>query len=1131
MKKIPTQVLSREYSLARKVYLMSKITVLLLLAFLEVSASGYSQNTFTLNFHKTRIERILHYLEKHSDYVFYYTNDELEALPSVDLHLKDITLSELLDSLSRRLGIGYQILDNKLVVLGTHVQPVQDHRITGRVTDTTGKPLAGVTVRVKGKQMGTVTDADGRFSLVVPDDAVLEFSAIGYNRVEVPVGDRQSITVNMHEISSALNELVVVGYGTEKKATLTGSISSVKGSDIVKSPAVNVSNSLVGRLPGLTAVQGSGEPGYDGSTIRIRGINSFNNNDPLVVVDGIPYRSLERIDPNSIESITILKDASAAIYGSEAANGVILITTKRGRVGKPQIGLNLNYGYNQPTRLPKMADAATYATMLNEIADYAGTPEPYSAQDIQKFKDGSDPWQHPNTDWFKEVLKKWSDQYAGDISVSGGTESMRYYVLVGTRFEDGNYRRSATFYRQDNFMANLDAHVNKNVHIGVDLSGREEYRHFPTRGAGEIFRFVMRGKPTMNAYWPNGLPGPDIEYGDNPAVIVTSATGYDKDLRYYLNSNLHLDINIPWIKGLSITGNAAFDKGFQFRKLWQTPWYLYTLQGFDSAGNPILIKGQRGYDKPQLTEWAADNTTITLNALLNYEHRFGVNHDFKFMVGTESIKGYGNNFNAFRRFNSTAIDQLFAGLQDAYLNNGGSGYINARLNYFGRVNYSYKEKYLLEFVWRYDGSYIFPENHRFGFFPGVSAGWRISQENFWQKALPFINDFKLRASYGQTGNDRIDEWQYLATYSLGNWFNGNYGYGSLSLSYYPFVTNGNVENQTLYESRIPNPDVTWERANQTDVGFDATLLKSKLAVTFDYFSYIRSKILWYRNASVPLSTGLALPRENIGKAGNRGFDFAVNYQDQAGKFHYQLGVNGGYARNRVIYWDEPPGAPKYQQTTGHPFPSSGLYYVAIGVFHNQAEIDKYPHWAGARPGDIIFKDVNGDGKIDGNDRVRSYKNNVPRFTGGFTAQLQYGPFDLSILLQGAAGAENYVFTESGEIGNFLESFAEGRWTPSNPDANKPRTFNRSNEYWASQANTYFLHSTDYLRLKNLEIGYSLPAHALQRMGFQQFRIYVSGYNLLTYSPHYKDFDPEASAGSGQSYPLQRVVNLGLNASF
>ena len=1026
-----------------------------------------------------------------------------------------------------------QILFISLILLtasGLHAQ--NKIRVTGLVKDEKGTLTSNASITIKGTTTGVITDADGTFTIDVPNQkSVLVVSYLGYQVREAVVGNRTNLTIDLVPAANQLNEVIVVGYGSQKKATLTGSVSTIKGTDIVKSPATNVSNSLVGRVPGLTAVQGSGEPGADGSTLRIRGVNSLGNNDVLVVVDGIAGRSLERIDPNTIESMTILKDASAAIYGSQAANGVILITTKRGKLGKPEITFNINYGYNQPTKNPKMADAATYATMLNEIATYAGSPQKYTPAEITKFADGSDLWKYPNTDWFKATLKSKSRQAAYNATLSGGADNLRYFVSLGAREQEGNYYRSATKFNQYDIRANIDGKISKDISLTFDLSGRMEDKNYPVRGAGSIFRMVMRGKPTLPAYWPDGTPGPDIEYGDNPVVISTDATGYDKDKFYTMNSNLNLNINIPWVKGLSFTGTAAIDKGFDFRKTWQTPWYLYSwdYQTFDANNKPVLVKGKRGFDDARLNQYSRDEITKTFYGLINYETKIADDHAIKLLVGSELRKGNADYFSAFRRFYaSTSIDQLFAG-GAAEINNGGSGSNVARLNYFGRVNYAYKSKYLAEFVWRYDGSYNFPQNNRWGFFPGVSAGWVVSQENFFKENVNFIDHLKIRGSWGQTGNDRIQlgpngsplEFQYLSTFGYGN---------ILGSPYLPFVTNGTTENQTLYETRLPNPNITWEVADQFNIGFEASLLKNKLSVEFDYFKYKRSSVLAVRNASVPTSAGITLPPENFGRVKNSGFDFTLSYRNSIRDFNYTVSLNGGYAKNQIVFWDEAPGAPAYKQSTGKPM-NTGVYYEAIGVFADQGAIDKYPHWSGAKPGDIIFKDVNGDNIIDANDQVRSEKSNVPTFTSGLNLTMQYKGFDLSILTQVATGAVNYINTESGEIGNFLQSFADGRWTATNTNATKPRTYNRGNEYWAGNGNTYFLKKTDYVRLKNLQFGYTIPRKLTNKAGVQLFRVFVSGYNLLTYSPDYQDFDPEASAGNGQSYPLQRIVTAGITLTF
>jgi len=998
---------------------------------------------------------------------------------------------------------------------GSTGQAQQQKTISGKVVTDNGEPLPGVTVFVKGTTSGTVTDMNGKFSFSAPSSAqMLVFSFVGYITQEVAIAGKTAVDVVLIPQVTDLSEVVVVGYGTQRKVTSTGAVVSAVGDDIIKSPAINVTNNLVGRLPGLTAVTRSGEPGYDGATLRIRGSNTLGDNSPLIVVDGVPNRGLERLNPNDIENVTILKDASAAIYGSQAANGVILVTTKRGDIGKPKITINLANGYNQPTRIPEMADAAQYSEMLNEIAFYknpgGGRFQKYSSDDLKKFADGSDPWGHPNTDWFNEVFKPWSNQNNQNVSISGGTDNMKYFLSVGAKFQDAYYNNSATYYKQYDFRTNIDGKLSKNISITFDVAGREEYRNFPTRSSGAIFRMLMRGKPNMPAFWPNGDPGPDIEYGDNPAVTTTDATGYDRDKWYILESNLGTVINVPWIKGLTLTGNASIDKAFRFHKRFETPWYLYS---WDGNADHVTTKGKRGLDAPQLTEEMSDGQKINLNAYATYETTLFDVHTFKIMAGTERRSGMNDYFSAFRKnYISSAVDQLFAGASDQYMSNNGSGSQNAYLSYFGRVNYDLSKKYLVEFVWRYDGSYKFPENKRFGFFPGVSVGWRVSEENFWKENISFISDFKLRASWGQTGNDRIAEYQYLTTY------------GYMSNRTYVF---GSSDAKLLNETKIPNPDVTWEVANQANIGFDATLLQQKLTVSAEYFDNLRTQILIQRNASVPTSTGLTLPPENIGKVRNRGVEGTIGYHSALGDLNYSVSVNGSYSKNKIIFWDETPGIPEWQRSTGRPMESS-LYYEAIGIFKDQAAVNAYPHWAGAQPGDVIFRDVNDDKKIDGLDRVRYEKNNFPRFIGGFTLDVTYKQFDLTLLFQGAAGAEQYISPESGEIGNYYKEYADNRWTPENTETDYPRTWNRDEEYWRSQANTIWLRNTDYIRLKNLELGYTLPSSVNKIIGFQGLRIFLNGLNLFTIDKT-KLIDPETTAGT--SYAPQRVINGGITLTF
>ncbi|MDB4923381.1 TonB-dependent receptor [Mucilaginibacter sp.] len=1040
--------------------------------------------------------------------------------------------------------------------------------VKGKVIDkVTGETLIGVSIKVRNSAMGTVTDANGNFTLSsIPDNSILVVSYIGYETSEIPVEGKTSITISLQPSSKNLNEVVVVGYGVQKKVTVTGSVASVKGEELVKSPALNLSNSIAGRMPGVIAMNGSGEPGYDNSTIRIRGTNTLGNNDALVVIDGVPspagQNNIDRINPADVESISVLKDASAAIYGARAANGVILVTTKHGKLGKPELSYTYNHGWAQPTTIPKMANSTEYATMVNEI-DLYGLPSQYwsdasaafktagkftrpdngatttatfQPSDFQKFADGSDPWGHPNTDWFKATLKDWSSQSRQNVQLSGGTETVKYLTSIGYENQDGYYKNSATGYKQYDLRLNLDAKINKYINTSFSVTGRQENRFFPNGGgANDIFRMLMRGYPYRPAYWPNGLPGPDIENGQQPVLITTNQTGYNKDTRYYVQTNGKLEISVPGVEGLKFTANVALDKYMQQTKSWQTPWYVYSWDNvhYQADGKtPVLTKVARGPAQANLSQGSDDQLSSMLEGIASYTHSFG-SHNVVVLAGITKEKSNDSYFGANRKyFNSTSIDQLSAG-GNAEIGNYGGAWEKARLNYFGRVGYNYKEKYLAEFLWRVDGSYMFPETHRFGFFPGISAGWRISEEGFFKNNVKFVQNLKLRGSWGQLGNDYVvkpgtntlDEFAYLPLYNVGS-----------------YIING-APAQTLYENVVPNPNFTWEVANNINIGLDGTVFNGKLDFTLEAFQNKRTSILLAYNGAIPATAipGGLIPPINIGKVSNRGWEFQLNYHDNIGNLRFNVGINGGYAKNKIDYWSEVPGAPAWQKSTGHPI-NSQLYYIYDGIFATQAQVDvandktnpNYVDYGGVgestiRLGDMRYKDYNGDHKINGDDKVRNDKTGDPTFQGGLNLGVQYKNFDLTVLFQGAAGGQLFLQTESGTIGNFLQYSYDHRWTVANPSTTDPRTVDRNNQYFSS-GNTYWLLNTNYIRLKNAEIGFTLPASIGKKIGISNLRFYANGLNLLTWSKE-KIYDPEATSSSGQYYPQARVINLGASVKF
>ena len=1086
------------------------------------------RRSIALDLKDVRIKQALQEIERRGGIEIAYGDDVLRAQARVSLQAEQITVQDAVVTALAGTGLeAFVSLRGTTILVRAGSAVAQGDSLTGRVTDTTGAALAGVRVSVVGTRFGAVTGPGGRYVIaeVPPGTYRVQARLIGYAVAEVAslvLTAGQTATADFRLVPQAieLNPIVAVGYGEQRKATLTGSVSAVSGEQVQGVPTVNLSNTLAGQLPGLVTVNQSGEPGYDGATIRIRGNHTLNDNSALIVIDGVADRvgGLERLDPQDIESISILKDASAAIYGARAANGVILVTTKRGRSGAaqpPQLTLTINQGVNHPTRIPQMADAATYMTMLNEINMYRNLPPAYTADQIQKTQAGADPWLYPNTDWFGAVIKPVSLQTRGNVALRGSGERIGYYLSLGGLTEDGYYRNSATRYNQYSFRSNIDGRVTDHLSLRFDVTGRLEDRNFPNRSAGDIFRALMRGKPNLPAYWPNGLPGPDIEFGNNPVVIATPATGYDKDQRDYVQGTLGVDFKVPGISGLTLRGNAAYDNLFRSEKQWRTPWTLYTWanQARDANGQPILLAASRGYSTPELNQNDRRGTSILLNLVAEYRRNVGP-HTVGILGGVERQTADSEYVSAFRKnYVTDQIDQINAG-GDAEKNNSGSAFVAARQNYFTRLNYAFQDKYLLEFVARYDGSYIFPADRRFGFFPGVSAGWRISEEPFFRNHVPVFDDLKLRASWGKTGNDRIDQWQYLATYGIG----GGYVFGV------------NQAVNSIFQTRTPNPNVTWEVAKQLDVGIEARLLHNRLSFEFDRFTERRSNILWFRNASVPQTAGLSLPRENIGEVANRGYDGSITWRQQlAGDVSYEVTFNGGYAQNRILFWDETPGAPPWQRSTGYRM-NTGLYYKAIGVFKDQAAVDAYPHWAGARPGDIIFADVDANDTIDARDMIRINKNGDPTFTGGLRLAAQVKSFDLSVFFHAAFDAVQYFRTESGDIGNFTQEYAANRWTPDNPNAPGPRTFNRTDEYWVANANTYFLRDASFIRLKSVEIGYHLPGRMAARMGVHDVRLYASGYNLLLWD-RFKILDAETRDSQGQYYPQQRVFNAGASLTF
>lgn len=998
--------------------------------------------------------------------------------------------------------------------------------VKGKVISATDNlPVPGVTVMVKGTNIAVSTDIDGNFEVPAASaDAVLVISSIGFKTQEIPVNGQTSINVTLQEDLKELDEVVVVGYGTKKKATVTGSISEIDGKAIAKSPAVNVSNGFAGRVSGVVASNRGGEPGYDDSSISIRGLATTGNNDVLVVVDGIPGQigGLSRLNPKEIESITVLKDASAAIYGSRAANGVILVTTKKGKKGsKMTVDYSFDQGFSSPTRLPNMADAPTYAQIRNEIAYYAdpssGLNQIYSPQDIQQFRDGSDPLLHPNTDWAKATLRDFSLQSQHNLSLQGGSETTNYFVSLGKISQEGLYKNSAANYDQYNVRTNIDANVSERFKVGVSLNARKEDRVYPITGAGGIFRAIYRAYPTIAPYYPNGLPTTGVENG-NPVILPTSAGGTNENPAYVFNGILRGSFDIG--AGFSVDGFFSADVSESRSKSFSTPYNLYVYNPTTGTYEPRVVAGGAN-QKGDLNETQTSQSQNVSNIKLNFKRQFG-NHNIDAFVGYEQSETKFHNFTArkinFPTVTTPELSQGGAAATDA--TNSGYSWNFARQSVISRVAYDYGEKYLLDLQARVDGSSKFPSGNRFGFFPSVSAGYRISKEEWFTNNVTFFDDLKIRASWGQLGNDNIEDFQYF----------DNYIFNNRNLI-------GGTLNSGIDLFKLANPRITWETAVKTDIGINARFLKG---FTFEgiYFQQNRSDILETRNASIPGSTGIVnpydgerlVPRENIGKVKSHGFEATLGYSQQ-GEFSWGVSGNFTYSKNKILFVDEAPGTLAYQARTGHPM-GTYLLYNAIGIFQNQDQINATPHVAGTQPGDLIYQDVNGDGRITADDMTRSKYGNIPQMIFGLTADMSYKNFDLSLVFSGQAQVSQYVLPESGTVGNFYSSWADNRWSPTNTGGTYPRVSDRSSTAVSggSFKNNFWLNDASFVRLKNVQLGYTIPNSFLEKYGISSFRVYASGFNLFTISK-VKDYDPEGNSESGQFYPQQKIINLGFNVQF
>lgn len=1074
----------------------------------------------TVKVNNQTIKQTLRTIESKSNYKIFFSSQLPDLEKNVNLDINNQSIDTTLSLLFKKTRLSYEMKGNNQIVVidaSTKQNTLQKEKeVSGIVTDEKGEPVIGANVSVKGTTIGTISDAEGHFNMTVPENSILTISYIGYVDKAIQVKDKTTFSIALEENTQNLDEVVVVGYGVQKKAVMTGAVSTIGTSDIRKSSTSNLSNALVGRLPGLIAVNGTGEPGV-GSKLLIRGMGTWNNSDPLVMVDGIE-RDMKDLDPNEIENISILKDAAAsAVYGARAANGVVLITTKRGKTGKPTIKLDTYYGINNPTRYPELANSYEYASMKNKALEMDGVtfgdPRYFTPEQLEKFRSGQ-----IDTNWYDETFKKTAAQYYANASVSGGSETVKYFVALGHRNEDAlvdNYS-----YKQYNFRSNIDAKITERLNLSADVDLIQQTTRSPGYGVQTLFNYATLMQPQLPSYHPDGKA-----YNVNGAhtVEMVHNSGNEKTGTNNARVTFKADYAIPGLEGLSAKGMFSYGKSYSSVKKFFLPYTLY-----DENEDGVVTNTKVIGEKTTLDEGFNQNSGYSYNVQLNYARMFG-KHDVGALFLYEEESRDVSLFSAYRtNFITNAIPELFAG-GDSEKSNTGSASEWARNGLVGRVNYAYDSKYMLEASFRYDGSITFPKGKRYGFFPSVSAAWRISSEPFIRNNFKWIDNLKIRASYGTLGNDQVDLWQYLSVFTFAD-----------------KVTIGGVNQNsiTTYKDLFPNPDITWEKSSTFDIGVEGTLWNGLLGFELDYFNKKTTDILSPRLRSIPETFGATLPDENYGILRNQGVEIVMNHFNRAGSdFTYHVGFNFSFSRNKVIAFDESESTPDYNRVVGRSFtytsgrrPYAGLVGMkAVGLFQSQEEIDTWPQQfnGGQKPGDIKYVDVNGDGVVNEDDMIIVDRyGNIPEIVYGVNLGAGWKGLELSVLFQGA-GHKSVILDGFGRTmlnqgnNNFFKYLAEDTWTPENTDAKYPRPYvgvNNNNH----RNSAIWLRDASYLRLKNIELSYTLPRTVMKKIRvLNEIRVYASGTNLLTFDK-LKVMDPESSSASAQYYPQQKSVNFGIS---
>ncbi|MDD7885451.1 TonB-dependent receptor [Flavivirga sp. 57AJ16] len=1134
MKKKLSNLRGTERSLIKLTLKMKLTVILTLVSLFQIQANTYSQTKkVSLNMSNATIAAVIHEIESLSDFKFLLNRNDVDIDRRVSVKFKKKPIAFILNKIFKGTDVEYEVLQKQIILRSKtgNLDSLEDNQnnlpkdipqfqVTGTVLDGAGIPLAGANVIEKGTVNGTQTDFDGNFTLSVSgSNAVLSISYVGFASKELSLNGQTQVNVSLQEDVSSLDEVVVVGYGTQKKINQTGSVSSVSFEEMSETrPITDVGQGLAGQAAGVTVTQGAGKPGSEENNILIRGVGTLNNSSPLVVIDGL-VGSLSDVVAENIQSISILKDAaSASIYGSRAANGVVLVTTKKGTNGKTKFSYNGYTGIQDPTfEVDMVWDYPTHMEIINQAQANDGKPEIFSQATIDDYRAGTDPLLYPNTNWFKHVFRQ-SFIQRHNLSASGGSDNVRYMFSTNILDNRGSIKKSD--YKRYSFRSNVEADFNNWLTAGANVFGYWSDQESPDDASEQAIRTIGHSVPGILPLSPDGRVGGPWVPGENASTNNVEARFAGSDFSRNITkilakvyATIKFKDKIQWTTSFSPT--IQYDYTFQHTfgaDIWN--FQDNSIIANTAATGTSLSEEYRKYYR------LIFDSFITYNTSIADTHNIGV------------LAGYNQEYETARNMRASKTDLLADETPVFDAASGEDPVVRGNFNdralrsFFGRINYDYKEKYLLEGNLRYDGSSKFSIDERWGIFPSVSAGWVISKEGFLQDVDP-ISFFKLKASWGQLGNNRVTDYGTQPLYNLTS-----------------YVFGGNIVPGAA-PSAIPNDILKWETTTQTDIGFESSFLSRRLGVEFDWFNRRTEDILI--NLPIPLvNGGLTAPPQNAGIVDNKGFELTLSWRDNIGDFKYGISGNVTHIKNEVIKYLGGAGTRSGQRIIQEGLPINSWYVREVEGIATQERIDElvadgYTMNPMPSPGDFIYKDQQQEGEdgykvIDEGDRVAK-GSSIPEYVYGFSLDFGYKNFDLNILGQGVAGIDNYFenewYTSDLANGDIVPAEALNAWRPDNQNATFPRLTTGGNPN-NTATNDFWLRDASFLRIKNITLGYSLPSDVIQKVGMQRLRLYMSAENYFTFkSSEYVGFDPEITTGqnNGLNYPIMKRLTFGININF